>query len=104
MTMGSPLFALLKHMPLLVLVLLLGNGLLPAAASHVRYGSVTWEPVPNRTNTISITVRLAYRKDMYRGSSQVGIPFRGWFERLRWGCGLAGGPPSQVLHGRWGGL
>ena len=74
-----------RALSLLVLLVILppGGRFLPVSASHVRYGSVVWEPVPNRTNTISVTVRLAYRKGFYRKSRQIGAPFR-TIERLQW--------------------
>ena len=58
--------------------------LLGTSATHVRYGSLTWSPVPNRTNTISLTVRVAIRKHVYRGTGYEGARFYARFENLRW--------------------
>ena len=72
----------------LPLILLLAFGLLATSmASHFRYGTMSWVPVPNRTNTIGISVQVAIRAGRYRPSSQVGNVFTATFENLNWAKG-----------------
>ena len=51
-------------------------------ATHFRYGTMSWAAVPNRTNTIGLTIQIAYRSNVYRNMDEEGSSFRPIFERL----------------------
>jgi hypothetical protein len=56
-------------------------------ASHFRYGTMSWAAVPNRTNTIGVSVRIAYRANIYRNMRNEGQKFRATLEGFEWAVG-----------------
>ena len=74
-------------MKMILFLLAAGVMLATTHASHFRYGTMSWAPVPNRTNTIGLSIRIAYRANVYRRMRNEGEKFNTRFEGLEWAVG-----------------